>query len=227
MACAYNNVAVDELSKRIKQMGGDGLTVVRLGEPGRSDPEARALALSALEGKEAADIRRRLEEVHAAVEEGRVARERWHSRWEASSAEAAQAHKMVEMIRAAQAKTLEGKASKLRSGECGTSSCKDFKWLEQQLVRARALLSEAQQQQQLGSAGARRVCPDEAESLVRVNMAGLQRALYSLRHWRQSDCRATESEAKEAAGSLLGRVTIYDREHPHSCASTAVLRLAA
>ena len=75
LACAYNNVAIDELSKRTKATGGEALVVVRLGEPSRSDPEAQRMALSSIEGSRAANLKKQTMEAHDKVKEARRKRD--------------------------------------------------------------------------------------------------------------------------------------------------------
>ena len=77
LACAYNNVAIDELSKRTKAVGGGKFVVVRLGEPSRSDPEAQCLALSSIEdkNKEAAKLKKKILDMNDRIKDIRRQRE--------------------------------------------------------------------------------------------------------------------------------------------------------
>ena len=77
LACAYNNVAIDELSKRSKAVGGSKFVVVRLGEPSRSDPEAQCLALSSIEGenKKAKKLKKQIMDINDSIKEIRRMRD--------------------------------------------------------------------------------------------------------------------------------------------------------
>jgi hypothetical protein len=70
---------VDELAKRIAAAGGPSLRVVRIGEPSRSDPQARTLALSSVEVEESAEIRKQLAKAEAEAAETSVVREKRHA----------------------------------------------------------------------------------------------------------------------------------------------------
>eukprot|EP00854_Cymbomonas_tetramitiformis_P012492 gene12492-14757_t len=118
LACAFNNVAIDEISKRTKAIGGDNLIVVRLGEVSRSDPEAAALALSNLENVKATKLREKLKTVRKQLDELRRLRDGYQqegNRAHAQRLKYLEAQKGVQsQIDKAQKRNAPGKSKKVK-----------------------------------------------------------------------------------------------------------------
>lgn len=182
LACAFNNVAIDELSKRVKAVGGRQMTVVRLGEPSRNDPEAMELALDNLESSRVAAIREEMKQVQQQVTEQRRARDAYHITGTA-------AHKAMKKAEQASA----GAASRAKAIRQGV------------LARPRAGEVSAQvQSDRIEGDKKRRQLEAEMQALAAIVRQGAQEVK---EHSAKKRAAFAQSQvADQAVGRLLGKL---------------------